>query len=106
MKSATSLILTFSQPILQHYHIPQNAPKTLEPPPLPSNKYCPDLPEVILRAAPMSAAERKRWQIAIQVLAGGVPLYVLGECLFILGSASLCIGGAFLYISFLSFLFF
>ena len=60
--------------------------------------YCPDLPEVILRAAPMSAAERKRWQIAIQVLAGGVPLfmywgsaslywgvplYVLGERFFI-----------------------
>ena len=26
LKSATSLILTFSQPILQHYHIHQNAP--------------------------------------------------------------------------------
>merc|ERR1719220_2542245 len=29
------------------------------------------LPEVILRAASVSAAERKRWQIAIQVIAAG-----------------------------------
>ena len=57
----------------------------------PSYKYCPDLPEVILRAASMSAAERKRWQIAIQVLAGGMTIYI---------------GRAVLYISFLSFLFF